>query len=97
MHLGGGRRQARLYNPGLATAVVLFIPDGVAALWMVGQAGAGVGWHVLGLAVAIGVHAVIIAYALAREAPPRRLARHSCAARHSRRRRAGRSAHPSMP
>ena len=56
----------RTYNPGLATAIVLFLPIGGAGLWLVTATGAALGWHGLGLAVAIGIHAVIIGYVLRR-------------------------------
>jgi len=57
----------RCYNPGLATAVVLFLPAGIVALWLVhGTGEAGLAEHAIGLAVAIGIHAVIVAYALRR-------------------------------
>lgn len=57
----------RVYNPGLATAVLLFLPVGSVALWLVSRSGeAGAGEHILGLAVAIGLHAAIIAYVLVR-------------------------------
>lgn len=55
---------SRAYNPGLVTAILLFLPASVFGLWAVDHAG-GVGWgsHVLGLGVGIGIHAVIMVYA----------------------------------
>jgi hypothetical protein len=53
----------RRYNPGLVTAVVLFLPFGLWALWVIGSA-PGVGWtdHAIGLGIAIAIHVGIIAY-----------------------------------
>jgi hypothetical protein len=50
----------REYNPGLATAVVLFLPIGG---WCVWEVGAGVGFraHVIALNLAVGGHALIFA------------------------------------
>ncbi|WAP67600.1 HXXEE domain-containing protein [Jiella pelagia] len=62
----------RAYNPGLATAVVLFLPVGIAGAVVVGaEPGVGAGHHLVGLAVAIAVHAGIVAYVFTRR---RRLA-----------------------
>lgn len=61
-HIGQAIR-LRSYNPGLATAVVLFLPVGIAGALIVGaEPGVGAGHHVVGLAVAIAIHAGIIAY-----------------------------------
>lgn len=51
----------REYNPGVLTAVVLFLPVGG---WCVVQVGADASWqsHAVGLLVAVGVHVAIIAY-----------------------------------
>ncbi|MBZ9936566.1 HXXEE domain-containing protein [Mesorhizobium sp. BR1-1-16] len=70
VHLGAAAAK-RSYNPGLATAVILFLPAGIAGLWLVSAAGTTLGFHMLGLTVSIGLHAVIIAYVLVRR---RRLA-----------------------
>ncbi len=53
------------YNPRLVTAVLLLLPVGG---WCVAQIGASAGLlpHAVGLAAAIGVHAVIIIYLLRR-------------------------------
>jgi hypothetical protein len=55
----------REYNPGLGSAVALFLPLGG---WCVWEAGAGSGpWaHAIGLGVAVGGHAVIVACLAAR-------------------------------
>ncbi len=62
-HVVAGIVQRR-YNPGLVTAVLLFVPFGVWALMVVsampGVSGAD---HVIGLAVAVLIHAAIIGYA----------------------------------
>jgi hypothetical protein len=54
----------RSYNPGLGTAVFLFLPVGVFGLRELQQTGE-VGWnhHLLGLLVALAIHVAIIAYA----------------------------------
>ncbi len=56
----------RSYNPGLATAIALFLPIGITGAWLVSATGAGLGWHGLGLIVAVGLHAAIIGYGLHR-------------------------------
>ncbi len=55
----------REYNPGLLTAVLLFLPVGG---WCVAQVGfeAGLLAHAIGLALAIGVHAVVVVYVVGR-------------------------------
>ncbi len=65
VHLGAAAAK-RSYNPGLGTAIVLFLPAGIAGLWLVSSTGTGAGWHALGLAVAIGLHAAIIVHVLRR-------------------------------
>ncbi|HET6879092.1 MAG TPA: HXXEE domain-containing protein, partial [Pirellulales bacterium] len=54
---------SRSYNPGLATAVAMFLPAGGLAIVEL-QATGEVGWHyhLLGLLTAIGIHAAIIGY-----------------------------------
>jgi hypothetical protein len=55
----------RRYNPGIVTAVVLFAPLGTLCLWRVQLAGGGtVPYHLLGLAIAIGIHAAIVIHVL---------------------------------
>jgi hypothetical protein len=53
----------RAYNPGLATAALLFLPAGAFAVVELQQTGQ-VGWHdhLIGLFVAIGIHVAIIGY-----------------------------------
>lgn len=51
----------RGYNPGLATAVVLFLPAGGAALAAIVRTGSvGPGYHLLGFGTAAAIHAAII-------------------------------------
>jgi hypothetical protein len=59
----------REYNPGLWTALVLFVPLGSMALIQVERVpGVGRIHHVVGLAVGIGIHAVIVVYTRGRAA-----------------------------
>jgi hypothetical protein len=53
----------RRYNPGLGTAVLLFLPFGVWALWVI-DAQPGVGWldHAIGLFIAVAIHAGIMVW-----------------------------------
>lgn len=53
----------RRYNPGLFTAVVLFLPVSFVALWAVCASGKASVWqHALGLFAGIGIHLAIIVY-----------------------------------
>ena len=53
----------RRYNPGLGTAIGLFLPLGGYGLSAIQQAGGGtISLHLTGAAVAIGIHAAIIAH-----------------------------------
>lgn len=66
VHIVGGLR-LRAYNPGLVTAIVLFLPAGGYALWCIEKAGAGTLYdHLIGLGIAVGIHVLIVAYALLR-------------------------------
>lgn len=59
-HIGPAAR-LRIYNPGLATAVGLFLPVGLWAFVVLARTpGVGVADHVMGLCAAILVHAAII-------------------------------------
>lgn len=61
----------RAYNPGLYTALFLFLPFGAYSLWQVQRAGAGaLQFHIIGLVVAIGVHAAILIHANRRRLAP---------------------------
>lgn len=51
----------RRYNPGLITAVVLFLPVGLFSAWRIGHECQW--WYqILGVCVSVAVHAAIIAY-----------------------------------
>lgn len=50
----------RAYNPGLWTAILLFLPVGAWSLYVLTSAGAGIVAHALGLVIAIAIHALII-------------------------------------
>ena len=53
------------YNPGLATAIVFFLPVGGYCLWVVQTGGYGTSaMHTIGAAAAIGVHGAIAAQVL---------------------------------
>jgi hypothetical protein len=55
----------RCYNPGLVTAILLFLPLGAYCLYATAQTGAGtIGMHVTGIAIAIAIHVALIAYVL---------------------------------
>lgn len=67
----------RRYNPGLVTAIVLFIPLGIATLRVLAQTGAVTTTdHVIGLAAAILIHAAIMVRVVTRR---RKLARSTLA------------------
>lgn len=52
----------RRYNPGLITAILLFLPLGVVTLWVLsGNAQVSVADHLVGLGLAILIHAAIVA------------------------------------
>jgi len=54
----------RRYNPGLWTAIFLFLPLGVWALWLLQRSGAGsLAFHATGFLIAIAIHAAIIVHA----------------------------------
>jgi hypothetical protein len=66
IHIAGGIR-ARAYNHGLVTAVMLFLPASIGTIAAIDNAGAGtLRDHLIGLVVAIVIHAVIVVYALRR-------------------------------
>lgn len=67
-HLVAGIIQRR-YNPGLITALLLFVPFGIWALMVVSAApGVGIADQLIGLAAGVLVHAAIIGYARMRVA-----------------------------
>jgi uncharacterized membrane protein len=55
---------SRSYNPGLGTAILLFVPFGGYCLWQVQQTGSGTPvYHAIGLLIAVIIHAAIVLYA----------------------------------
>ena len=53
----------RCYNPGLVTAIFLFLPVGGLGLWAIERTGeVGAGYHYLGLGSAVAIHVAIIVY-----------------------------------
>lgn len=51
----------RAYNPGLGTAIAIFVPLGIYALITIQRSGGGGLWmHATGLATAISIHVLII-------------------------------------
>ena len=63
----------RAYNPGLGSAILLFVPFGGYSLWRVQQAGGGaLVFQAIGLLTALAIHAALIVYAVRRRktAPP---------------------------
>jgi hypothetical protein len=52
----------RRYNPGLITAVFLFLPVGGLALWKIILDGVPLSFHLLGAGTAVAIHLAIIAY-----------------------------------
>jgi hypothetical protein len=58
----------RRYNPGLVTAIVLFIPLGGVTLWVLaGTAEVTLADHLIGLGAALLIHAGIVARAITRK------------------------------
>jgi len=53
----------RRYNPGLITALVLFLPVGGVALWIMQETNPSINDHVLALGVSVGIHAAIAVWA----------------------------------
>ena len=52
----------RRYNPGLVTAVVVFLPLSMLTLWQIQATGEGaLLYHAVGLAVAVAIHGAILA------------------------------------
>lgn len=68
VHIIGALVQRR-YNPGLATAVALFLPVGIAALVSVSrQPGVTVAQHALGVGIAVLIHVAIAVHVKRRAA-----------------------------
>ncbi|WP_260740634.1 HXXEE domain-containing protein [Tunturiibacter lichenicola] len=65
----------RRYNPGLVSSILLFIPLGVATLWVLARTGEVTPTdHVIGLAAALVIHAGIILLVVIRKRQLARLA-----------------------
>lgn len=63
----GARARLGIYNPGLVTAVALFLPLSLATIVVVGALPeVGFAQHAFGLAVALVLHLLIIVYVLTR-------------------------------
>lgn len=55
----------RSYNPGLVTAIILFLPASAYGFYAVQQAGAGtLPMHALGAAISVATHAGLVGYVL---------------------------------
>jgi hypothetical protein len=55
----------RAWNPGLVTAVVLFLPLGQGGLWAIAATGEATAvQHIVGIVVALAIHAGIVVYVL---------------------------------
>ncbi|MEM9731535.1 MAG: HXXEE domain-containing protein [Myxococcota bacterium] len=68
VHVAQGVRMRR-YNPGLITAIVLFVPFGALSFLAVNRAGGAPGWaHALGLGLAVAIHAAIVLHVVRRAA-----------------------------
>ncbi len=63
IHLGAAIA-LRGYNPGLITALALFLPIGGVALWILQDTGPAIADHAIGLAVSLGIHAIIVLWAM---------------------------------
>ena len=62
VHIADGIAK-RAWNPGLVTAIVLFLPVGLGGLWAISATGeATVLQHVVGIVIALAIHAGIVAY-----------------------------------
>jgi hypothetical protein len=64
VHIADGVAK-RAWNPGLVTAIVLFLPVGLGGLWAISATGeASAMQHIVGLVAAVLIHAGIVAYVL---------------------------------
>ena len=62
-----GATASRAYNPGLWTAIALFLPLSALSFWQ-SSLNPSIDWryHAFGLALAVAIHAAIIVYAKGR-------------------------------
>jgi hypothetical protein len=66
VHIIGALR-SRSYNPGLVTAIVLFLPVGAYALWRIQASGEATATdHAVGFLIGLAIHALIVVYAVRR-------------------------------
>jgi hypothetical protein len=64
VHIADGIAK-RAWNPGLVTAIVLFLPVGLGGLWAISATGEATALqHVVGIVIALAIHAGIIVYVL---------------------------------
>lgn len=63
VHIAQAARMRR-YNPGLITAIVLFLPASIWAIWTLFSS--GISFHVVGIAIALAIHGLIIAHVFRR-------------------------------
>jgi hypothetical protein len=55
----------RTYNPGLVSSIILFLPLGIGGIWIISATGQATSiQHLVGLVVALVIHAGIVAYVL---------------------------------
>jgi len=70
-----GAIHSRSYNPGLVTAIILFLPFGGYAWWRIEDSGAPtIVEHIIGLSIGLAVHAIIVGYAIRRRTALAKLA-----------------------
>jgi hypothetical protein len=66
IHLGASAR-FRSYNPGLITSAIIFMPLSIATIWIAGTSpSTTVAQHMIGLGLALAVHALIVGQSLRR-------------------------------
>jgi hypothetical protein len=64
VHIADGIAK-RAWNPGLVTAIVLFVPVGLGGLWAIAATGEATALqHGVGIGIALAIHAGIVAYVL---------------------------------
>ena len=64
VHIADGIAK-RAWDPGLVTAIVLFLPVGLSGLWAIAATGEATAvQHVVGIVIALAIHAGIVLYVL---------------------------------
>ncbi|HVZ84990.1 MAG TPA: HXXEE domain-containing protein [Terracidiphilus sp.] len=66
----GGLIMLRVYNPGVITAVIGFIPIGGWALWCVQRTRPSLADHALGIGIALAIHIAIVIFVRRRASAP---------------------------